>query len=470
MEQYTDHEDLFKQAFERFEVTPPDLVKKQIDSRLAFPVKSNRKWWLLGTLLLLFSVGIASFFTLNNTDGKVYAENKSLHFNDSITAFQTSNTSESNNGSSNKTYQNQMNQNQTKHSDKQNQKAAFASNKKSTSNLTKPRSTKKAKTPKSTKPRKKRGDKDNHSTQNVYAFQQATIIDDNEHESNSKNDGGNVMDKSSGNFDNQQISKDSSATANASDSIKNLLPIDSSETTSAEEKNKKQPKASKFALILGGTGMLASNNNQNGVSYSSSNAFQFGLDGMYRFKSNMSFGGGINYFSSQDKMESTQTQVDSTYQSTTYDYFFTDTFEIIQDTNGVFDTIYYTQIDSVGTDIYSYDSNTVNISATYRYQSWSLPLLFSFSQALSTKWTLDLTGGLILSGQKLLALGSSGTAPKISPLGVRAMLRPGIRYQFGKFGVSVHSTFLYDFSPPKSNGVSRKNLSTGFGVGLWWWL
>lgn len=136
-------------------------------------------------------------------------------------------------------------------------------------------------------------------------------------------------------------------------------------------------------------------------------------------------------------------------------------------------------VDSIGFDttlnvvisVPNFDTLQTNVVAHQHYSvsNFSIPLYFGYTQKIYKNIFLDATAGALIGYQsaKLIANDLNLIAPTIHSFGVKACIRPQLRYQFNRFGVSVSSNFGYDLIPTLNwNGINRKRSYVEFGVGL----
>lgn len=204
------------------------------------------------------------------------------------------------------------------------------------------------------------------------------------------------------------------------------------------------------------------------VSFTESNPFYVNFDVNYRLRK-VGVSTGINYFTTSESVTSNYTSEDSVLVGTSYDYITIDTFEVIQDTNGI-DTVYFTITDSIPVNNYEVVTNTITQSSAYRVSYFSLPVMFSYQQRLGGKFYLDLMAGGVISYQKLRFKGTNPANENVtlSELGFRLCVKTNLRYQFSQFGVSLNSNFSYDLKPVQYQQTTRKRQAIDLGVGVWY--
>jgi hypothetical protein len=111
----------------------------------------------------------------------------------------------------------------------------------------------------------------------------------------------------------------------------------------------------------------------------------------------------------------------------------------------------------------------MNENLSYSVLSFSLPFQFSISQQFGQKFYADIMAGGVVSYQSVRF--NKEANPLISDLdyskfGLKLCLRTQLRYQFSKFGVSLNSNFIHDFSGIKNPTNPRKRQLIDLGFGL----
>jgi hypothetical protein len=105
----------------------------------------------------------------------------------------------------------------------------------------------------------------------------------------------------------------------------------------------------------------------------------------------------------------------------------------------------------------------------YNITNLSIPVYFGYTQHIFKGVFLDATAGALLSYQtaKFITSDLNSSSPTVRSFGVKMCVRPQLRYQFNRFGISISSNFGYDFIPTLNwTGISRKRSYVEFGIGL----
>lgn len=106
--------------------------------------------------------------------------------------------------------------------------------------------------------------------------------------------------------------------------------------------------------------------------------------------------------------------------------------------------------------------------------SLSVPLYFRFSQPVIGNFIVDINAGVVLGYQKSVSKTGSGSLSGSVPqethaFGMKLVLQPQLRYQFGQLGVSVFTNLGYDLFPAvRYTGFRPLQLFGTVGVGLHW--
>ncbi len=118
---------------------------------------------------------------------------------------------------------------------------------------------------------------------------------------------------------------------------------------------------------------------------------------------------------------------------------------------------------------YSFIESSYKGVQVYSQTGFSIPFYIGYTQQIRSKFYLDATAGFLFSYQqaKLVTTDLYPITQTVHNLGFKLCIRPQIRYQFGKFGVSVGSNLGYDLAPALNwDGVKRKRLFSEIGVGI----
>lgn len=484
MKHDNDIDDLFQKSFESFEVPPPDELKKRIDEHLDFREKKRRFFglpsvlplavWLFGGIALIGGV-ILTLLLLYSPGNKPHDQFLSQHELQQDKQSKTGNpgSPQEHTGKSSlksqETDQEQINHTTTN----QAYNPGFSETDEATSSKTKKSSdTIRKKQKRSKKSRKDLGslpvNPDNSEAQANSADMQNERKPEKEKE----------PEKEEGNKEKPAAAEaDSLATAtqatlaDKNDSSEN----DSSENDSLSDNyvkpDRENPEPIPLSPFLVGVqfGITKGlNRSDENILFGESNPMYVNFDASYRF-AKIGVSSGINYFSTGESVSHSYTTQDSIISGTNYDYFTIDTFEVVQDTNGI-DTVYFTITDSIPVNTYDVVTNNVTQNTAYRVSYFSLPIMLSYQQHLFNKLYLDVMAGGVISYQKLRFKESNPLNDNVtlSEFGFRLCVKTNLRYQFSKFGVSLNSNFNYDLKPVQYQQTTRKRQAIDFGVGLWY--
>ncbi len=182
-------------------------------------------------------------------------------------------------------------------------------------------------------------------------------------------------------------------------------------------------------------------------------SFFFQGEATYFLRPRIAITSGFNYEGRTENLSQEVTTMDSVVIGSHMEYIF-DSLQIL---------------DSFLVDDYGIQAVTANRQNSYKLYAVSLPVLFTYSQDLSSKLKLDISGGAILSlqGSKIISETYNQGMTVVNKFGVKACVRTQLRYQFSAWGVSLNTNFGYDLIPVNSwNGVKRTRTFLDLGVGV----
>lgn len=470
---YNDIDELFQKSFENFEVEPPSELKALIDKQIQVQRKRRfGKIWFLGIILLAL-ISSASLFFLNNKKQNLHAQKVVTTSNNSHELYPSKldETTKKSSNKSNSQVDKNFNQSKTEKDKFKTEKI----NSKISNNL----ETKVGKTYNSIQTKKEK-----NNSSNKFKKQQKTkkikidLIENFEKLVNTKENNkhdedlivltkpndilkDSVIHKSNPDIDTNQLSQNTS------------VKLDSSQNNS-DSKNPINNKRNLPLLLSFKTDYLSPLfNNSNSEEFISRNSFHFQLEGSFLFSKKFGASSGINYFSSSQIYTKSQSYTDSTLIGFTTDYIFDDSTSYIYDSNNmIVDSVIYSFIiDSIQSSLYEFINKSSSTNSLYTISSFSVPLFIYFNQKLSNNIYLDLNTGAILNFQKIRFTDTSNPLNSdltLSKIGIKAILKTSLRYQFSQFGVSLNTNFLYDLSPTKTATFKRNVLNWGIGVGASW--
>jgi hypothetical protein len=514
-------EKMFEETFALFEVLPPDELKSAIDQKINFVPNSKKRFWGLGSFLILAFIGSGLFVffnsnkklnTLNNNKLTKELPNKNLlvtknNKNEVLNNKLVSST-HSINYSKNKMNEEEMILQTKKH--ERTKDKTFESDKLNSINKNKKTEIKSDKKSKlNSKKRKKAINKNKNirtnSEFNIYAIEEnnrnliSTNLTSNNKENNSKelpdkdlvrreesirkitenvNTISNINDAVENNqeteFNNENKAIDSSILTSSSNS-ENVEIISQNQTElNSNIKNKKTIKLPFMFSLATGTFFTKSfyRNNSLALNVKEKNNFQAQFDVTYLLKkSNFSVQTGINLSNSMNEFTFNQSRIDSIFNGYVYQ-----TKEVVQsmifiEYGNRIDTIITTKTDTISSSLI-YDKFNVNDRKSFQINTtnFTIPILLRYSQSLiNDKLYFDLNSGVGVSFLKtkfsdpLNVYNNQFTKQNV---GLKGIIKTHIRYQFSQFGISLNSNFLYDFKATSILNTTRNRLVFDLGIGL----
>lgn len=209
--------------------------------------------------------------------------------------------------------------------------------------------------------------------------------------------------------------------------------------------------------IRSGSSFSSNINKQNQYKLQEKNAFFFNLESSCKLQNNLNLTSGFQY-----NKASSEFNYSSIYSQNVL--------------NGLYDTI-ITYTDTANPTIadttlvpqFKILENKYLGKQVYNQTSFSIPLYAGYSKKIFNNFYFDANAGVIFSYQQAKLITSDLYTPDqtIRNIGIKLCLRPQIRYQFGKFGVSLSSNFGYDIVPTlKWTTIPYKRIFSDFGVGI----
>ena len=514
-------EKMFEETFAQFEVLPPEELKNAIDQKINFVPNSKKRFWGLGSFLILAFIGsgLLVFFnsnkklnTLNNNELTKGLPNKNFlvtkNNKNEILDKKLVSSTHSINYSKNKMNEEEMLL-QTKKL-KRTKDITFESDKQISQNINKQSEIKPYKKSKlNSKKRKKAINKNKNirtnSEFNIYAIEEnnRSIISSNiityNVENNSKELPDNDLVLREENI--KKITENTNTISDIKDVIENNQEtelkneknaIDSSNLTSSSNsesvevvpqnqtelnsniKNKKTIKLPFMFSLATGTFFTKSfyRNNSLALNVKEKNNFQAQFDVTYFLKkSNFSVQTGINLSNSINEFTFNQSRIDSMFNGYVYQ-----TKEVVQsmifiEYGNRIDTIITTKTDTISSTLI-YNKFNINERKSFQLSTtnFTIPILLRYSQSLiKDKLYFDLNSGVGVSFVKtkfsdpLNAYNNQFTKQNV---GLKGIIKTHIRYQFSQLGVSFNSNFLYDFNATSILNTTRNRLVFDLGLGL----
>jgi hypothetical protein len=481
MKEKDEIEELFSSTFEDFSVEPPAEFKNSLDKKL-FNKKSRYGFWILGSILLLGL--ISGLFLFNHSTSKTLKTTSNN--SDVATPYSselTSNHSVNKQNHTSKSITSQLkqkvelsNQPQIKslEAELKNEKKDITENSiiRSKKDISTNKLTVKNK---STKVKSRRfNDKD--KIDNKFEDNQTSIdvisnstlkngIIDNSITNNipkeeiNQSKSINETDLSKSNDIEQKAKNDSLATSDKSvEETKNVEQVAVAADTNVIQEVK-DPISNWLISARFGSGVgFNSFKNQNIYDVNEKNTIFFNVELTKMLNSKYSFTSGIHFDQNESLLSYKYEKVETSFIG------FDTTYIPILDSNGA--TIGYNQELNPK---YENTSSTNVLQNRYSVTGITLPIYLGFSTKLNNNFYLDLNTGLLIGYQqaKLLSGTSNINDPKLNHFGMKVCLRPQVRYQFKKIGVSLNTSIGYDIIPAMNwSGVKRSRIYSNFGVGF----
>lgn len=481
MKEQEDIDQLFKSAFDDFEVAPPPAVKQSIDLAIAGKPKKF-PYWIVAILLLVTTAVIAGIFMFNSEQQTQLAATTKQE-NTENTASTQALSVEAEPGKTDETHHNTGNAsvksvsaqsassaentggkktgNKGK-STAQNAGGAFRSGQeKSTKNQTasetsssqKARAASRSKQSKRTKKDSPSAGSTKQNPVNPLSSAYESNADDPAKNNSSEGSTQNEDPK-------QEAVKQASKTEEASKTEQTaakdtLTPYAEEDTTVVPPKNRQKEKQGLLLSLKPGTTFgFNQRKDTSSIVMKERSAFFIQAEATYGFTPRLAVTSGLSYEGWKEDYSRTGLAIDTVVTGYYYEY--------ISDSSGI--------IDSILTPIYETQTATVELRNSYKLYSIGVPVFFTYSQSLSQKLNLDLSAGAILGiqGSKTVSEEFDMGSATVNKFGLKTCLRAQLRYQFSSWGVSLNTNFGYDLFPVHSweqlDRTSRMFLNVGAGV------
>lgn len=486
MKEQEDIDQLFKSAFDDFEVAPPPAVKESIDLAIAGKSKSF-PFWIVAVFALVAAAVIAGIFMLNSGEKTQLAAKTQQENTENAVSAQTP-SGEANSGKTRGTDQNSANtavknvpaqpansstenpagkksgnagkstaQNTGVASGSVKERPAGNQTASGTSSNQKVRAASRSKQSRRTKKeqRSQTGSTKQNTLNPLSAGSESKTTSNAGDPAESNGSEGPVKNEEP-KQEARQASKTEEAPKSAQAAAKDTLtPYAEEDTTAVPPKNKQREKPVLLLSVKPGTTFgFNQREDTSSIAIKERSAFFIQAEAAYAFTSRLAVTSGLSYEGWKEDYSRTGTVTDTVITGYYYDY--------IIDSTGI--------TDSILVPIYGVENTTVELRNSYKLYNIGIPVFFTYSQSLSQKLILDLSAGAILGlqGSRTVSKTFSMGSGTVNKFGMKTCLRAQLRYQFSSWGVSLNTNFGYDLFPVHSweqlDRTSRTFLNVGAGV------